>query len=627
MNAEKTAAQIVSELGGKDNVEFLTHCVTRLRFTLKDRSKVDDEKVKAISGVVGVVDKGGQYQVIIGPEVVKVYNEVTKLGDFTSGKSNPDEPEEKKGVANVVLDTLAGIFSPIMPIIAGAGMIKALLSILTLFGWLSKEGMVYYFLNFAADAAYYFLPIFLAASASKKFKTNMMMSMLMGAMMLHPSFSALAADGASMVFVAGLPVRLATYSSSVIPIILIIWTLKYIEKFVEKIVPSVVKFILRPLLTIIIMLPIIFCVLGPLGSFLGDGLVWCLLEIEKIIPWLLPTIIGAFMPFLVMTGMHYSLLPAYVNSLSTLGYETIIGPGNLPSNIAQGAAALCTAIKTKNPEMKELGFSTGITALLGITEPALFGVNIPMKKNLIATTVGGGLGGLYAGLTGVRRFGGGGAGLAAIGLYVGENSSNVINALIAAVISFVATFVILWFLGVDPKEGPDGKNMPEKKEKESDRKDDQTVTEVVLQAPVQGTVLALNEVPDQAFASGAMGQGIAINPEDNVICAPCDGEVIAQFPTGHAVGLKAENGAEILIHIGMDTVELKGKHFNPKVKVGDHVHAGDPLVEIDREAIAKEGYSCITPIIITNMANLKTVNPVANGHVQAKDPLLQTVRS
>lgn len=198
MNAEKTAAQIVSELGGKDNVEFLTHCVTRLRFTLKDRSKVDDEKVKAISGVVGVVDKGGQYQVIIGPEVVKVYNEVTKLGDFTSGKSNPDEPEEKKGVANVVLDTLAGIFSPIMPIIAGAGMIKALLSILTLFGWLSKEGMVYYFLNFAADAAYYFLPIFLAASASKKFKTNMMMSMLMGAMMLHPSFSALAADGASM---------------------------------------------------------------------------------------------------------------------------------------------------------------------------------------------------------------------------------------------------------------------------------------------------------------------------------------------------------------------------------------------------------------------------------------------
>ena len=297
-------------------------------------------------------------------------------------------------------------------------------------------------------AVMYFLPIFLANSAAKKFGCNPQMAMLLGAILLHPNFIALKAD-ADVVHVLGLPVKMVTYSSSVIPIFLITLVLPYVERFVNKVVPSVVKFILRPVLTILIMAPISLCVLGPLGSIIGDGLVNVLLAIEKVCPWALPTVIGAFMPFLVMTGMHYSLLPAYVNSLSMLGYETVIGPGNLPSNIAQGAAALCVAIKTKNKNFRQLAVSGGVTALLGVTEPALFGVNVRLRKPLIATTIGGGLGGLYAGLTGVRRFGGGGAGLAAIGLYVGENPMNVINALISAAIAFVATFAILWFIGFD----------------------------------------------------------------------------------------------------------------------------------------------------------------------------------
>ena len=346
-----------------------------------------------------------------------------KLGDF-GGKEvkQPAAPaEEKKSRVSIILDTLAGVFTPLMPLIAGAGMIKALLSVLTLFGWIDKSGNLYYFLNFIADSSYYFLPIFLANSAAKKFGCNPQMAMLLGAILLHPNFIALKAD-ADVVHVLGL---------------------------VNKVVPSVVKFILRPVLTILIMAPISLCVLGPLGSIIGDGLVNVLLAIEKVCPWALPTVIGAFMPFLVMTGMHYSLLPAYVNSLSMLGYETVIGPGNLPSNIAQGAAALCVAIKTKNKNFRQLAVSGGVTALLGVTEPALFGVNVRLRKPLIATTIGGGLGGLYAGLTGVRRFGGGGAGLAAIGLYVGENPMNVINALISAAIAFVATFAILWFIGFD----------------------------------------------------------------------------------------------------------------------------------------------------------------------------------
>ena len=427
MDAKKTAQQVLEQVGGAENVTFLTHCVTRLRFNLKSMDGVDEAKVKAVPGVVGVVNKGGQYQVIIGNEVAAVYDELMKLGDF-GGKEvkQPAAPaEEKKSRVSIILDTLAGVFTPLMPLIAGAGMIKALLSVLTLFGWIDKSGNLYYFLNFIADSSYYFLPIFLANSAAKKFGCNPQMAMLLGAILLHPNFIALKAD-ADVVHVLGLPVKMVIYSSSVIPIFLITLVLPYVERFVNKVVPSVVKFILRPVLTILIMAPI-----------------------EKVCPWALPTVIGAFMPFLVMTGMHYSLLPAYVNSLSMLGYETVIGPGNLPSNIAQGAAALCVAIKTKNKNFRQLAVSGGVTALLGVTEPALFGVNVRLRKPLIATTIGGGLGGLYAGLTGVRRFGGGGAGLAAIGLYVGENPMNVINALISAAIAFVATFAILWFIGFD----------------------------------------------------------------------------------------------------------------------------------------------------------------------------------
>ena len=448
MDAKKTAQQVLEQVGGAGNVSFLTHCITRLRFTLKSMEGIEDAKVKAIPGVVGVVNKGGQYQVIIGNEVAAVYDELMKLGSFDAQPQKKLQPEEKKSGFGTVLDTLAGVFTPLMPLIAGAGMIKALLSVLTLFGWIDKSGNLYYFLNFIADASYYFLPIFLANSAAKKFGCNPQMAMLLGAILLHPNFIALSGD-ADVVTVLGLPVKLVTYSSSVIPIFLITLVLPYVERFVNKVVPSVVKFILRPVLTILIMAPLALCVLGPLGSIIGDLLVNVLLGIEAVCPWALPTIIGALMPFLVMTGMHYSLLPAYVNSLSMLGYETVIGPGNLPSNIAQGAAALCVAIKTQNKDFRQLAVSGGVTALLGVTEPALFGVNIRLRKPMIATTIGGGLGGLYAGITGVRRFGGGGAGLAAIGLYVGGEPMNVVNALIAAAIAFVATFAILWFIGFE----------------------------------------------------------------------------------------------------------------------------------------------------------------------------------
>lgn len=647
MNVKDTAQKILKEVGGPENVQNLTHCVTRLRFNLKSMEHVDEGRIKNISGVVGVVNKGGQFQVIIGPDVAMVYGELLKLGDFQTSApvqaDAADEEEEKKGLVNRILDTLAGIFSPIMPIIAGAGMVKALLSILTLFHLIDSTGNLYYFLSFIADASYYFLPIFLAASASRKFQCNMQMAMLMGAILLHPKLIALK-ETADMVSVIGIPVRMVTYSASVIPIILIVFTLSYVEKFVEKITPSLIKFIAKPLLTILIMAPVSLVVLGPLGGFIGDGLVGVLLSIEKIAPWILPTVIGAFMPFLVMTGMHYSLLPAYVNSLSALGYETIIGPGNLPSNIAQGAAALCVAVKTKNKEFKQLSVSSGITALLGVTEPALFGVNLRLKKPLIATTIGGGLGGLYAGLTGVRRFGGGGAGLAAIGLYVGDDSRNVTNALIAAAISFAVTFLIQWKIGfADVPSDEDGQaaekssiNAPKNGNTVSENAASQNTSnqstsnqstsnqdaDPIIYSPLKGEMVPLSKVNDPVFSSGMLGSGMAVKPSEGKLYAPVSGTIATISDTLHAVGLKADNGAELLIHTGIDTVELKGKYYKAYKKTGDTVKKGDLILEFDCKAIEQCGYDTITPILVSGTGQYEKVAAAEAGHVEVGDKIL-----
>jgi PTS system beta-glucosides-specific IIC component len=620
MDAKKAAQDILREVGGERNVKSLTHCVTRLRFNLNSMEGVDENRIKNIAGVVDVVNKGGQFQVIIGNEVARVYGEILKLGNFNSNDAD-QSGNEKKGFVNKVLDTIAGIFAPIMPIIAGAGMIKALLSILTLVHAIDTSGNLYYFLKFIADASYYFLPIILAVSAAKKFRCNPQMAMLMGAILLHPNFSALK-ETAETVFVLGLPVRIATYSSSVIPIILIVFVLSYVEKFVERITPSVIKFIARPLLTILIMAPIALVVLGPLGSIIGDGLVGLLLSIEKIAPWVLPTVIGAFMPFLVMTGMHYSLLPAYVNSLSVLGYETIIGPGNLPSNIAQGAAALCVAIKTKNKEFRQLSISSGITALLGVTEPALFGVNLRLKKPLIATTIGGGLGGLYAGITGVQRYGGGGAGLAAIGLYVGEDSSNVIHALISAAIAFAVTFAIQWYLGFEDVKSVAGTGtVPEVKPVDSETQLT-GAEQCTIYSPLKGEVVPISQVNDPAFSSEAMGKSIAIKPSEGKLYSPVNGKLMTIFETKHAIGLVAENGAELLIHVGIDTVELKGKYFKTHVTEGDTLKTGDLLLEFDYEEIEKNGYDPITLMIITNSFQYSEIIVENVEKVHAGDKIL-----
>lgn len=613
MNFERIAKEVLENVGGANNVAHVTHCVTRLRFNLKDDSKADIDKIKKIKGVMGQVNKGGQFQVIIGNDVSDVYKELLKLGDFKSSNNQEEEKGAKKGIITSVFDTIAGIFTPIIPAIAGCGMLKAFLGLFVALGLISTETQTYYIFSFISDAAFFFMPLLLAYTAGIKFKTSPFLAMVIGGVLLHPSFSALVSAGEPVSFL-GLPVRLVNYSSSVIPIILIVWLMSYVEKLANKFIPKVLRLVFVPLIVITVTAPIGLIVIGPLGTVIGDVLASGIMFIDSKATWTLPLIMGGLTPLIVMTGMHYSLYPALFTQLATLGYQTLM-PGMLISNVCQGAAALCVSIKSKNSELKQLASSTGITALLGITEPAMYGVNLKLKKPLYAVLCGGALGGLYAGLTAVKGYTPSGSGLPGIAAYIGPEMSNVVNILIACGIGFVATFIITWFIGFE-----DEVNEDEAVEEISDVK--ALKNKISIKSPVKGEAVPLSQVDDPTFAEEIMGKGIAIIPTEDEIFSPINGTVSLVFNTKHAIGLKTEDGAEVLIHIGLDTVKLNGEHFTTFVKSGDKVKVGDKLVEFDREAIKNKGYDIITPIIITNSSDYLDIIPKDVTSVNQGDEVL-----
>lgn len=613
MNFERIAKEVLENVGGANNVAHVTHCVTRLRFNLKDDSKADIDKIKKIKGVMGQVNKGGQFQVIIGNDVSDVYKELLKLGNFKSSNNQEEEKGAKKGIITSVFDTIAGIFTPIIPAIAGCGMLKAFLGLFVALGLISTETQTYYIFSFISDAAFFFMPLLLAYTAGIKFKTSPFLAMVIGGVLLHPSFSALVSAGEPVSFL-GLPVRLVNYSSSVIPIILIVWLMSYVEKLANKFIPKVLRLVFVPLIVITVTAPIGLIVIGPLGTVIGDVLASGIMFIDSKATWTLPLIMGGLTPLIVMTGMHYSLYPALFTQLATLGYQTLM-PGMLISNVCQGAAALCVSIKSKNSELKQLASSTGITALLGITEPAMYGVNLKLKKPLYAVLCGGALGGLYAGLTAVKGYTPSGSGLPGIAAYIGPEMSNVVNILIACGIGFVATFIITWFIGFE-----DEVNEDEAVEEISDVK--ALKNKISIKSPVKGEAVPLSQVDDPTFAEEIMGKGIAIIPTEDEIFSPINGTVSLVFNTKHAIGLKTEDGAEVLIHIGLDTVKLNGEHFTTFVKSGDKVKFGDKLVEFDREAIKNKGYDIITPIIITNSSDYLDIIPKDVTSVNQGDEVL-----
>lgn len=614
---QELARTIIKNVGGGENISNFTHCATRLRFNLKNDSKADLQTLKSTKGVIGVVNSNGQLQIIIGSDVSNVYKEILNSNLVVS---NDKQEDKKKGLSSI-FEIIAGIFTPIMPPLTAAGMLKVVLIIASTFGWLSKESQTYYIFNFAADSIFFIFPVILGYTSAVKFKCNPYMGMLLGGAMIHPSYMALVNAKEAVTFL-GLPMKLVTYASSVVPIILVVFVMSYVENFADKVSPKPIRFFLKPLITILVMIPLVFLVLGPLGSITGEGLAVLVNKINTVAPWLIPAIIGATTPLLVMIGMHWAIIPIGFNELALKGFENFIGPGMMVSNIAHGGAILAVALKTKNKDFKQLAGSSGFSALFGITEPAMYGVTLKLKKPLIPIMVAGGLAGLYCGLMGVVRYSTGMPGLASIAIFISDiKPSNVIHALIACGIAFVVGFIGMFVVGFEdiPNE-----NKEKVKKEKKEAKPDLEIGEVMatVKSIADGEVIELSAVKDEAFASESLGKGFAIIPENGKILSPINGTVASIFATNHAIGLESQDGTEILIHIGIDTVRLNGEHFKSLVKEGDSIKIGDVLVEFEKDKVVKKGFDISTPVIITNTFDYKNIIPIKFGKVKAGEDIL-----
>lgn len=635
MDYKDTAKSIIENIGGEDNVSYLYHCATRLRFNLKDSSKADTEAVKKIPGVMGAVEKGGQYQVIVGSDVGNVFKEINNQYDINvegGSDSEPEKEEEKKSFLNTMIDTLTGIFTPILPAITASGMMKAVLSLLVVFNWVDNESMNYQIINFMADSAFYFLPFLLAVSAANKFKTNQYLALMIAGIYQHPTFvemvqQANATGGSINLF--GLPIASVTYSSTVIPIILSVWVLSYVEPIADRISHKSVKFFTKPLISVTVVGILSLVVIGPIGHYISDLISRAILSLENIAPWLVPTIIGALFPLLVSTGTHYGIIPIGINNRLTIGYDTMVYPANLASNISQGVAAFAVGIKTKNTEVKSLAFSSGLTAVLGITEPVLYGINLRFKTPLYAAMIGGGVGGLFMGLNGVRNYSGGSPGLLTLPSYIGEDTlRHFWFAIAGAAIAAVVTFVITMIIYKDEDAAEEIQEMAETIDEGTDSTTTATAEagatlEVV--SPLTGHLRQLSDVPDEVFSQGILGQGVAILPTDETVYAPFNGTVTALFDSKHAIGLTSDDGIELLIHVGIDTVQMNGEGFNYLVERDQTIEVGQPLLTFNLEKIKDHGYSTITPVVVTNTNDLNDVLMVSNKQIQVGEDIIKII--
>lgn len=612
MDYKKVGLDVLELVGGPSNVSKLTHCATRLRFELKDMSKVQVRKIESLSGVISVVNKGGQFQVVIGNEVQTAYRAIlNKLGNKELSNKSSDKKKEKQGIVSEFISVISTTFTPMIPAITGAGMIKALLAILTLTGVLSSDSHTYALLDTISDAAFYFMPILLAYGAAIKFECNPILAITVAGVLLHPNLGSLLASGEAISFI-GLPVRLTDYAGSVLPIIITVWAMSYIERFAERVSPSIIKFFTKPLLVLLLTAPLALIVIGPFGTYLNDLVAAGAEIINGKASWLIPFLMGALQPFLVVTGTAWAMTPIATMQLSSMGSEMINGPGMLASNIAQGGATLAVAFKTKNKSLKQLAASSGFTAVLGITEPSLYGVTLKLKKPLIAAMIGGGIAGIYAGAVGLVRYAFVSPGLAALPAFIGENPMNIVHAIVTCLIAFGTTFVLTLVIGFDDP-------VEEEDLKEDDLAQAETEVavdyndEIIIKSPLKGKVVPLSEVNDDVFSNEILGKGIAIIPEEGVVVSPVAGTVEAVLESKHAIALKSKEGVEILIHVGIDTVNLEGKHYNTFVNVDDKVNVGDKLLEFEKDEIIKAGFEVVTPVLICNSNNFKDIEKLNVG--------------
>lgn len=602
MDYSKTAAGVLKGVGGEENVTSLVHCMTRLRFVLKDESKADATAIKAVPGVVTVAQAGGQYQVVIGNEVPEVFAAMGTISKFGgSGEAAAPASDEPKGnLFNQFIKMISAIFTPVLWALAGTGLLKAFLAAAVTFGWMDVTTSTYVVLNALSDAFINFLPLALAISAARYFKAAEYTSLAIAGALLYPSITALV--GAPDLTFFGIPFTMVSYVSSVIPIIIIVWLQSHAEKFLYAKLPSAVRRFVTPMIIVLIAVPLIFVVIGPLSSVLSGwisaGIGWLFTNL----PWLGGAVMGGLWQVFVIFGLHWGLVPLFQFEFQETGRILLIAPVFM-AVLAQAAAVAGVWVRTRNKNLRSLAAPATLSGFLaGVTEPAIYGINLPLKRPFAFGIVGGVVGGAIVSLGGVFSTSFVvPSGLALPALLGNGNMVMLGIGLIAAIVIPFALTVIVGFK--DPVEG-------ETQAAESN--------DVEVLSPLDGTVVPLSEVSDAAFADGSLGQGVAIRPTSGALYAPFDATVVAAFPTGHAIGLRHADGAEVLIHVGIDTVKLAGEHFRLKVSSGQQVKAGDLLLEFDGDAIAAAGYDLITPVIVTNpdlypAVGTPAVGPIAHG--------------
>ena len=605
------AEAVVAAVGGSANITSVAHCMTRLRFVLKDQSIPKKEEVEKIKGVMGTNIAGGQYQVIIGNSVGNVYKEVvavTGVGDV----SGAAEPEEKKKVNPITaaLEFISGCMAPLFPAIIAGGLIKALLVIFgpTLLGVMSDTSDTYILMNALGDAPFYFLPVIVAFTASRKLNCNSYLAVMVASVLIYPNVITLLGGETATYLFGVIPVMHGSYSSSIIPAMLSTILLKYVELLVDRFTPDWSKNFLKPLLIVVITAPITLCLLAPLGLMAGNGLQFIINSVYGFAPWLAMLMFAGLMPFIIMTGMHWAFVPACLLALADPGYEMMLIPAMLCSNTAQAGATFGAAFKTKDKEMKQMAFPAGVSALLaGVTEPAMYGVTLKLKKPMIAACIAGGIGGFVSGLVQLKGYAFATPCLTALVQFISpDGGNNFMYAVAIFALSLILSFVLAFIMTKD-EETEESAGTAEAEDEASAIMEtgvNALTGKVRIPCPVKGEIIPMAEVKDNTFASGILGEGCAVIPSEGKVYAPFDGVCENLFDTLHALGLRSGQGIEMLVHVGLETVTLNGAPFKAHISSGERFKKGDLLLEFDIEAILKAGCEIQTPVLITNAEDL-----------------------
>lgn len=609
-----TARELVKELGGNENIKNVTHCATRLRFILKDESIVNADRVKKISGVITTVRAGGQYQVVIGNHVKDAFEFVMEL--VTVDEKQADRTEQKVGVFSRIIDVISSIFTPFLYTLAACGILQGILGVLVALNAIDTTGGTYQILNFISWTAFTFLPVLIAATAAKKFGMNTYVAMVIACALVSPDYINMVNAGKEVYFL-GMRVQLLSYTSSVIPIILAIWIASYIQRFFDKYLPVVIRNLFSPMLTIAIMVPLTLLAFGSIGNTVGNAIGGIYNYLYDLSPIVAGIIVGGLWEILVIFGVHWGITPVTVGNYATLGYDTFTGL-QASAVFSQAGATLGVFLKTKDKDMKGISASAALTGLFGITEPAIYGVNLRLKKPMICGCIAGAVGGGIAGAFHAVSWSYNMPGIATVpAFFKSGHMSEFLGFLLSILVSFVLGAVLTWIVGFDEEVSDTGeqvKTIIDAAENEE---------EIAFGCPVKGLdIIPVSEVKDEVFSSEMMGEGVGIIAADGNVYAPFDAKIETLFPTGHALGMR-KNGVEVLIHIGLDTVKLGGTGFEIHVKEGEEVKKGDLLITFDKEYIEQQGYDATVIFIITSMGDKKDLQITLGKKAEALETIMR----